>query len=107
MQLSPDLAEALDEMKEEEFVRWQHTPVGRIFFAFLADQLADWREMAADMVQSGAFDKQGGARNPYLVGGQMRAFDDLRRITLATIQGFYREASAAEADQNGESPRAD
>lgn len=92
------VAEILAEMGQPEFDMWRHQPAGRVFFAFLADQLANWRENSADMVMHGLFSEREArpARNPHYVGGQMRAFDDLLRITLADIQGFYREASGGE-----------
>lgn len=89
------------EMRGEEFARWQHEPAGRLFFAYLEDQLANWREVAADMVQFGAFkaDAERPMRNPHYVGGQMKAFDDLLRITAPAIQAFYREAAGGEENE--------
>ena len=96
------------ELKPEDFSRWRHDPVGVLFFTFLADQLGLWREAASDMVMDGLFsaDQANPQRNAHYVGGQMRAFDDLLRIKLSDIQGFYREASGAEEDgQHGAEAR--
>jgi hypothetical protein len=92
-------AELIADVGAEEFARWRHAPAGRLFFAFLNDQLANWREAASDMVLVGAFDVHAATpgRNPHYVGGQMRAYDDLLRLALSDIQTFYREATGGEA----------
>lgn len=91
-------AELVAELTPEEFARWRHEPAGRAFDAYLRAQLELWRENAADLVLIGAFrsDAPNPERNSLYVGGKMRALDDLLRITLSDIQGFYREATAGE-----------
>lgn len=108
MDRAPSL-DLIEEMTEEEFNRWRHDPAGRVLFGFMAAQLEHWRGLAADLVQAGSFNAlaERPGQNPHYVGGQMRAFDDLLRITLADIQGFYREASGGEESNGSGATQAD
>lgn len=76
---------------EQEFRLWQHSPITAGFFQFMIDQVAVWRELAADFVEAGAFTP--GARpedqNPDVVRGKILAVRELHQITLQTIQGAY------------------
>lgn len=79
------------EMKAQEFALWMHTPTTRAFFQFLDDQVGAWREIAADLVENGAFrlsDRHEDA-NPDVVRGKMLALRMLRGIDLERIQRFY------------------
>lgn len=76
---------------EQEFKLWQHSPITAGFFQFMDDQIAVWRELAADLVEAGAFEL--GARaennNPDVVRGRILAVRELRDITVQTIQSAY------------------
>jgi hypothetical protein len=78
-------------LSPQEFALWLHNPITAGFFQFMDDQIASWREMAADLVEAGAFTV--GARsqdqNPDVVRGRIVALKELRQITVQTIQGAY------------------
>lgn len=82
------------EMNEIEYRQWQHNPITAAYLQFLDDQIADWRETAADLLEAGAF-RMGDAhedRNPDVVRGKLLAIKMLRGITLSEIQGAYGKA---------------
>lgn len=79
------------EIGEQEFMLWQHNPISAAYLQFLDDQVAVWREIAADLLEAGAFRLGDPAedRNPDVVRGKLLALRELRGITLTDIQGFY------------------
>lgn len=81
---------ALD-MTEQAFKLWQHEPITAAFFQYLDDQVVAFREVAADLVEAGAFTAHAKPelQNPDVVRGQIVALKQLRQITAQTIQGFY------------------
>lgn len=92
-------------MSEQEFRLWQHSPATAAFLQYLDDQIAAFRDLAADLVEAGAFSP--GARaelqNPDVVRGQILATKMLRGISLADIQGFYgQEAVEQTQPQTGD-----
>ncbi len=94
-------------MREQEFRLWQHEPITRAFLQYLDDQVANWRELAADIVEIGGFtagDRLEG-RNPDVVRGKIVALKELRRLTLAEIQDFYREATRDSQDDQADGLR--
>lgn len=70
----------------------------RAFLQFLADQAANWRDLAADMVLAGAFDPASPHedRNPNVVRGKILTLNMLREIGIEDIQGFYRDQREVE-----------
>lgn len=85
---------------EQEFRLWQHSPITAAFFQFMDDQVASWRENAADLLEMGAFipGAREQDRNPDVVRGRILALRELREIELETIQGAYGK-SPPEEDQ--------
>lgn len=87
---------------EQEFRLWTHNPITAGFFQFMDDQIRVWRELAADLVEAGAFTP--GARpesnNPDVVRGRILAVRELRDITVQTIHEAYgKEPPEDQADQ--------
>lgn len=82
----------------QEFRLWQHSPITAAFFQFIDDQIASWRENAADLLEMGAF--TAGAReqdrNPDVVRGRILAMRELHQIDLETIQGAYGKSPPVE-----------
>lgn len=79
------------DLKSEEFRLWQHHPITAAYLQWLDDLIADWRNLAADLVEVGAFQDRAAHedRNPDVVRGRILAIRFLRNIELETIQGFY------------------
>lgn len=87
------------EIGKQEFAQWQHNPITKGFLQFMEDQVESWRELVADVVELGAYEK-GAAhedRNLEVVRGKIIAMRQLRGITLEGIQGFYGQEPAVEA----------
>lgn len=79
------------EMGETEFNSWKHHHVTAAYLQFLADQIDEWRGLAADLIENGAFQlgAQAEVNNPDVLRGRIASFRELHRIDLQTIQGFY------------------
>lgn len=75
----------------QAFSLWLHNPLTAAFFQYLADQVASFREVAADLVEAGAFTPgaRGELNNPDVVRGQILALKQVREVTAQTIQSFY------------------
>lgn len=100
--------ELLFEINEEQFQMWRHERITASVLQFMQDQIAQWRELAADFVEWGAFHlgDQHEDRNPDVVRGKLLAMRQLHQITLEGIQAFYSQA-ASDEEQTGEPPRED
>jgi hypothetical protein len=104
--LDPALAESRREMWREmtpqAFAAWRHNPVSRAFYQYLEDQVAAFREMAADLVESGAFapGARVEAQNPDVVRGHILALRGLCRITVPELRDFYGQ-EGPQADETG------
>lgn len=92
------------EIGDEEFRLWTHNPISAAYLQFMEDQVAVWRELAADLLEAGAFGStsQHEDANPNVVRGRILALRDLRRITLGEIQAFYGKEPAAESEEDQE-----
>lgn len=80
-----------DELSPETYALWQHSPITAAFLQFLDDQVANWREIAADLVETGHL-KVGGEHedtNLDVVRGKIATLRQLRGISLAEIKRFY------------------
>lgn len=88
------------EIGKQEWAQWQHNPITAAYLQFMEDQIALWRELAADIVEMGAFEERAAHedRNLDVVRGKLLAVRQLRGITLETIQGFYGKEPAVEAE---------
>jgi hypothetical protein len=89
------------EITPQEWMLWQHGPITAAFLQFQDDQIAVWRELAADLLEAGAFHsgETHEDRNPDVVRGKLIAMRNLRGITLEAIQGFYgKEPAEAEEE---------
>lgn len=93
---------AADDLKPEDFARWRHHPVSKVFLTFMRDQAANWREAAMDLWESGQLKKH--PDRPDLdsdfIRGQVVALLSAERITLEDIQAFY----ANQAEEPDEAP---
>jgi hypothetical protein len=93
-----------DELSTETYALWQHSPITAAYLQFLDDQIAAWRELAADLVELGHF-KEGSEhedQNIHVVRGKLAAFRQLRGISLAEIKRFYGvESQDAEPQETG------
>lgn len=79
------------DMSPTEFRMWQHNPITAAYLQYLDDVIANWRDLAADLLEAGAY-RLGDPhedRNPDVVRGQLVALRKLRQISLEDIQGFY------------------
>jgi hypothetical protein len=92
------------ELSPETFALWQHSPITAAYLQFLDDQIAHWRELAADLVEIGHF-KDGAEhedQNIHVVRGKLAAFRQLRGISLAEIKRFYGvDSQDAEEQETG------
>ena len=79
-------------MSEEEWQLWRHHPTTRAFMNFLEDQRENWRALAADLVEAGAFNSQSPLEdaNPNVVRGKLRLLAQLLSLKVEDIQAFYR-----------------
>lgn len=79
------------DMSPAEFRLWQHNPITAAYLQYMSDVIANWREIAADLLEAGAYrlGEQHEDRNPDVVRGQLVALRKLRQISLQDIQGFY------------------
>lgn len=85
------------EMKAQEFALWMHSPVTAAFFQFLKDQHVNWREIAGELVENGAFRLNAvhEDQNPDVVRGKMLTLSMLSGIDLERIQRFYGQEPVA------------
>lgn len=90
------------EIGAQEWAMWQHTPITAAFLQFLDDQITVWREIAADLVEAGAYrlDSPHEDTNPDVVRGKLLALRQLRGITLENIQAFYGKEPPAETEED-------
>lgn len=98
-----DAREIFGEMTEEGFRLWTHNPVTKAFFAFLDDQYQNWRELAADLVETGALrpGERAEDANIDVVRGKLSTLNQLRGISLSHIQSFYGLQDEAEEEEPG------
>lgn len=89
--LAASRRQQLLDLTDQEFRLWQHHPLTAAFLQFMGDQVAAWREVAADLVENGMFRQhaQQELQNPDVVRGQIIAVRNLQGITLAHIHEFY------------------
>lgn len=95
--------ELLLELSQQSWAQWQHHPISKAFFAFLEDQHLAFRELAADLLEAGAY--RVGAphedQNPDVVRGKLLQLKQLSRIGLTDIQSFYgKEEPSEQQDQS-------
>ena len=89
-------------LSETEFAQWTHSPITRAFLQYLDDQVENWLEQAMAVFLAGNF-VPGAARqdqNPEVVRGRILAVQELRRINIADIQGFYEAQQTPEDSQD-------
>lgn len=98
-----DHREIFAEMSELEWQQWRHHPITAAFLAFLRDQQMAWRELAADLVELGAFDPNNPHedRNPHVVRGKLRLVAMLQQLSVKDIQEFYRGEREGESSEPG------
>lgn len=79
------------DLSAAEFRMWQHNPITAAYLQFLDDQIAEWRSLAADLVENGAFQLRDPHedKNPDVVRGRIRAVRELRDIDIESIHRFY------------------
>jgi hypothetical protein len=94
----------LCEIKEQEWMLWQHNPITAAYLQFMDDQIAAWRELGMDLLEGGAFrlGDPSADRNPDVVRGQLLAARGLRGITLGQIQAFYADQEPADEAEDTE-----
>lgn len=105
-----DQPNVLLEISEQEFRQWQHNPISAAFFSYLDDLIVNWREIGADLLESGAYTSGSHHEdaNPDVVRGRILAVRALRGIDLTTIQGFYGKEPAVEVtDRPSSEPEPD
>lgn len=88
------------ELNEEAYQLWRHEPVTMAFLQFLADQIDTARDVAADLIEEGLFErgKQEQNLNPDVLRGKIIAWRDLHKLTLQAIHAAYSEAEPIEDD---------
>lgn len=93
------------DLTPEEFRLWQHHPITAAYLQFLADMIDRWREIAADMVEEGAFQTrdQHEDKNPDVVRGRIIMMRVLHQIDIKQIQRFY----GVEPEETDEAPETD
>lgn len=86
------------DLNEEAFMMWRHDHVTEAFLQLIADQIATGRELAADLIEWGVYEKgaQEENRNPDVLRGKITAWRDLHKLTLADIHRAYGEAAPFE-----------
>ena len=86
------------EVTETEFNMWRHSPMTAAYLQFMMDQVANWRELAADLIEAGAFSAgaRGEDNNAEVLRGKILAFRELHAAEITTIQGFYDAATVDE-----------
>ena len=92
------------DISAEVFAMWKHHPVTEVFFNFLADQHAAWRELAADLVETGWLDPTERREdfNPNVIRGRLAVVSELQELTIEGICDFYSaEEAAKEQALNG------
>lgn len=100
--------EALAEVKrqqilgvgETEWQKWRHSPITASYLQFLEDQVAFYRDSAADILEAGQFAAGSSHqdKNPDVLRGQIVMLRQLHGLELAAIQRFYgKEAPKDEA----------
>lgn len=104
-----DHREFFEEMSPEDWARWRHHPVTAAFLHFLEDQLAVYREAAADMVEFGNIDVTAmhEAVNPHVVRGRIATTRELIELKLEVIQEAYREERERKASDDSSPSAAD
>lgn len=99
--IGPRQAALVEEITDEAFNQWLHSPITGMFFQFLRDQRLAWREQATDMWENGLFRNHDGHpdRNPDVVRGRVLAFGELAEIRISGIKDFYQQLEADSQDQ--------
>lgn len=79
------------DLTSEEFRLWQHHPITAAYLQFLDDYVQQWREIAADLVETGAFEVRNPHedKNPDVVRGRLITGRLLRQLDLEQIHRFY------------------
>lgn len=97
--------QALLDMTATEFKLWQHNPVTAAYLQFQADLIDDWRRLAADLLEAGAFHLHDPHedKNPDVVRGRILAVRNLHQIKLEDIQGFYGKEPPVSEDEPAQS----
>lgn len=78
-------------MSEIDYQSWRHNPITAGYLQYLEDMVTRWREIAADLLEAGAF-RVGDAhedRNPDVVRGKLILARQLHELTHQDIRGFY------------------
>ncbi len=102
-----DHRELFSELSATEFNLWRHNPITAGFLAFLGDQRANMRDAVADLVETGRFSAEGPTdANLHYLRGRLDILRELQGITVAHIQGFYREEEAASQEASQDDPNA-
>lgn len=91
-----NLSQRWEDLTPADFGAWKQHPMTALIMRFMEDKIVNYRDLAADLVEAGAF--QVGARpevnNPDVLRGRILALRELHALDIGVIQGFYREASA-------------
>lgn len=81
------------ELKDADWSHWLHHPVTKVYMAFLADQKANLRETAADLIVGGVEPDSPMGKE---VRGRILTLGELHTLSLAQVQSFYRERAASQ-----------
>jgi hypothetical protein len=86
-------------MSEMDYQSWRHNPITAAYLQYLEDIISRWRELAADLLEAGAFLTHDSHedRNPDVVRGKLLMARQLHGLTHQDIRGFY--GLAEEADE--------
>jgi hypothetical protein len=101
-----DPRQLFEEMGQESWAQWMHSPITKAFFDFLSHQHENWREIAADLVEYGHL-KPGAEhedQNIDVVRGKLATLRLLRGISLSDIQRFYGVLHEEPAVEENEEP---
>lgn len=79
------------DLTQEEYRMWQHHPITAAYLQFLDDYVEQWRGIAADLVETGAFQLRDPHedKNPDVVRGRLVTARLLRQLDLEQIHRFY------------------
>lgn len=93
--------QAFLDMSPTEFRLWQHNPITAAYLQFQADLIDDWRRIAADLLEAGAYHVHDAHedKNPDVVRGRILAVRNLHAIKLEDIQAFYGKEPPVSEDE--------
>ncbi len=78
------------ELTEQDYQTWKRHPMGIVFFRWVEDRLADYREGAADRIEYGAINEKELAE----ISTRINFCKELNDLRLENIQAFYQQLEA-------------